>query len=889
MAAGPRVAASLRREMDGRSVYTRPGVARYATAAQLTLEDKLVAHAQTQGAPRLSGDLAARRLGADAALLDAQLRGRAHDTRERSAPRGLRLDQAAAVWHALTSPRTVEVITGPAGTGKTRVLAAIARAWDDPVFGTATSQNATNELRAAGVQVATNTTRLLADIQRGRIPPGSLIVADEGSMISMTHLAALTEYAARNRCKLVLTGDQQQLAAVEGGGAMMLLADRLGYVQLAEPVRFTAKWERAASLRLRSGDVTALDDYDQHGRIRGAPPDQAIDEAVGAYVASYLTGRNVLLMAADWARCRELSQRIRDDLIHLGLVDPGRTIRIANGAEASAGDLIICRANDHGVEAGEPGRALANGDVLRIEAITRRGIMVRRILDPDSATGQRRFTDRAFHYTGYQSSDLAYAITGHSAQGATVHTGIALVTGSEDRQWLYPAMTRGTDTNLAFVFTTPARTADPQPGTRPALELDRYERIRRERAGYPPIPLSGAQPDRAGEREPIAVLADILSRDGAEQSASTIRQRDLANSDHLGTLHAIWTAETQAARHDRYHQLVMAALPPGHRWPFSHQARWLFRTLHAAELAGLDPGEVIGTAIASRDLAGSRDIAAVLDARIRARIDPLVPQPQGPWTGRVPDLLDPDRQAYIAEIAAMMDDRTRRLGQHTAQTAPAWAITALGPVPITPATRRDWEHHAAAIAAYREMYGYDHPDDPIGPEPSHQAPGQRAAWHEAFAALGPADGPDVRAMPDGRLWLLRDTYAAETAWAPRHTGKELRLARLGAFDAGLCAIRAAAEADAARKAGDHDRAVHQEHLAASYRALRDHYQQQGQVLAQAMADRQEWEQATVRSRQLAIAADAELRRRHPDRKIKPLRSAEPTPSAIRNASSCSQS
>ena len=42
-----------------------------------------------------------------------------------------------------------------------------------------------------------------------------------------------------------------------------------------------------------------------------------------------------------------------------------------------------------------------------------------------------------------------------------------------------------------------------------------------------------------------------------------------------------------------------------------------------------------------------------------------------------------------------------------------------------------------------------------------------------------------------------------------------------------------------------------------------------------MADRQEWEQATARSRHLAIAADAELRRRHPDRKIEPLRSAEP--------------
>ena len=130
-------------------------------------------------------------------------------------------------------------------------------------------------------------------------------------------------------------------------------------------------------------------------------------------------------------------------------------------------------------------------------------------------------------------------------------------------------------------------------------------------------------------------------------------------------------------------------------------------------------------------------------------------------------------------------------------------------------------------------------------------------------------------MPDGRLWLLRDTYAAQTAWAPRHVGKELRLSRLGAFDAALSAIRADAEAQVAGKVGDHDRAARHEHLAASYRALRDHYQQQEQTLAQAMANRQEWEHATAGPRSLAIAADAELRRRHPHQKIEPLRSGEP--------------
>ena len=64
-----------------------------------------------------------------------------------------------------------------------------------------------------------------------------------------------------------------------------LLADELGYVQLAEPVRFRAGWEQAASLRLRAGDVSVLAEYDQHGRILGGEPERMMDAAAAAYVA----------------------------------------------------------------------------------------------------------------------------------------------------------------------------------------------------------------------------------------------------------------------------------------------------------------------------------------------------------------------------------------------------------------------------------------------------------------------------------------------------------------------------------------------------------------------------------------------------------------------------
>ena len=85
-----------------------------------------------------------------------------------------------------------------------------------------------------------------------------------------------------------------------------------------------------ASLRLRTGDAAALDEYYQHGRIRGAHPEQAMDQAARGYVASYLAGRDTLLMARP-GPLPGASARIRDDLIHLGLVDRGPR-PVADGA-----------------------------------------------------------------------------------------------------------------------------------------------------------------------------------------------------------------------------------------------------------------------------------------------------------------------------------------------------------------------------------------------------------------------------------------------------------------------------------------------------------------------------------------------------------------------------
>jgi hypothetical protein len=152
-------------------------------------------------------------------------------------------------------------------------------------------------------------------------------------------------------------------------------------------------------------------------------------------------------------------------------------------------------------------------------------------VDADPATGQRRWTDRHFLFNSYQDAELGYAVTDHVAQGRTVTAGQAAITGAEDRPHALVALTRGT-TNLAYVFTQSPKRADPVSGPRPNWPGTTTKRA--ERSGVPAPPISSATP----------------------------------------------------AREQRYKDLVAASLPPGYHRPLSHQAKWLWWTLRAAQRRG---------------------------------------------------------------------------------------------------------------------------------------------------------------------------------------------------------------------------------------------------------------------------------------------------------------
>jgi hypothetical protein len=868
---------SLRRDYDGRSVYTAPGTERYATRGQLSREEQLVERARRPGAPHLARETAAARLGADADALDRVLHAAARDATQ-TTQTGLRYDQAAMVYEALISPRRVSVGVGPAGSGKTTTVAAGAKAWQaggGQVVGIAAAQSASNVLHRAGVDVSENSTVFLNRVKGEGLPPRTLIVIDEGSTLSMPHLAEVTEVAERYDAKVLITGDHQQLAAVQAGGGMNLLARTLGHTQLTEPVRFAHRWERDASLRLRKGDPAALDAYDEHGRITGGSRREVFEEARKAYVAGRLAGQDVLLMAYTREDCRELSRMIRDDLIHHGLADGGREATIDEGVKASAGDIIVARKNRR--RETDPGHTLTNGDLFKVEKVTDHGMMVRRLLEADPETGQPRLAEQAFLYRDhwYATTDLGYAVTAHNGMGGTVGRGEAVFTGSETREWAYVAMTRGRDRNTARVITRP-READPKPGTVKDFELARYKHIEAERAGLPP-----EERDRQDARllEPIGVLADCLDREAGEEAATEYQHRQNVQADHLGLLHARWQDLTRAADQDRYRQILARHLPQEYRAASdTEKSAWLWRTMKQAELAGYDLDEAVGVAIRKRSLAGSRDVHAVVDDRLRKDTQPSMPQSQGRYASRVPPVIGAEQQQHLRDLARAMDERKEWIGQAAAETSAPWAVAALGPVPADPSQRADWQKRAADIGAYRELYGHDDPADPIGPEPSADAPERQADWHTAQAAItrtGAKDMRDEQAFPETKLWHMRGTYRAETAWAPAHPGRKLRDIRRQAEVTRQQRVRARAEADTARKRGEADAAARHDQLEASAGALAGHYDRMEASLAEQAEDRKTWEKLTATPRRLARAADAELRRRYPERDIEPLKSAEP--------------
>src|ERR1700759_3207070 len=108
----PELPGYLRRDLDGRSVYSRPGTTRYATRVQISREEDLLEATGKEGAPQLTREEAARYLGATPEELEAASHDRASEP-SRQLSSGVTLAQAAAIHKSMTSERAGYAIVGP--------------------------------------------------------------------------------------------------------------------------------------------------------------------------------------------------------------------------------------------------------------------------------------------------------------------------------------------------------------------------------------------------------------------------------------------------------------------------------------------------------------------------------------------------------------------------------------------------------------------------------------------------------------------------------------------------------------------------------------------------------------------------------------------------------
>jgi hypothetical protein len=183
----------------------------------------------------------------------------------------------------------------------------------------------------------------------------------------------------------------------------------------------------------------------------------------------------------------------------------------------------------------------------------------------------------------------------------------------------YVAMSRGAQSNIAYVSTTSPKTADPRPGSRPTPELMRLEELERERLGFESAPSTAPK-----QREELAVLADVLERDDTELAASELTERNLAQPDNLAILNAMWQGKTSVLREQAYPRIVLAALPQQYQDALKPTAKWLYRTLRAAVAAGLDVEQLVTSTVRSSSLTGAR-VTTVRKALAPLVADGLLP------------------------------------------------------------------------------------------------------------------------------------------------------------------------------------------------------------------------------------------------------------------------
>lgn len=685
----------------------------YSSHDILDAEQRLLAHSQRTGGPALTARLVAR-----------------HTSRK---IRGVRLDpdQAVAITRIARSGLTLDLLVGPAGSGKTTALRALHRAWTaahgrESVIGLAPSAAAAEVLGdSLGVR-AENTAKFLYEHAKGRwnLEAGQLVLVDESSLAGTLALDRITEHAAEVGAKVVLIGDWAQLSAVETGGAFgMLVRHRDQVPELTDVRRFANEWEKTTSLGLRHGNTDALDEYQARGRLLDGYAETMLDSIYEAWRADRDEGLRTLMIAGTGEMVAQLNERARADLIEAGQVETAG-LRLHDGTTAGVGDLVVTRLNDRRLSTGRAW--VKNGDRWQV---TRRyddgSLAVRRLGRGDRLHGKALVLPARYVR---EEVELGYAATVHRAQGASVDTAHALVDPeTSSRELFYVAMTRGKHRNHAYVIVPDPHEVEPH--------LDQPE----------PLTLT----DR---------LTKVLARNDADLSATETLTLEVDRHASLSTLLAEYDVLAREAQTDRWAAILDVA-------PFPENvADDVFTSPYYERLeAALARHEAAGhvatvalSALAPKLMPGedqadpAAQLAAMLDQATsqlppgknrRLRVAGLIARPADPVTD--------DMQTALDERQALIEARTRQLAREAQDAGTAW-VSRFGRPSEHAKAKRQWRAYVATVALYRYRYDITGPTplgDPKGITTAEQAAEYRvvqAALRSARAISALADGTAPR-------------------------------------------------------------------------------------------------------------------------------------------------
>jgi conjugative relaxase-like TrwC/TraI family protein len=615
-------------------------------------------------------------------------------------------DQQAMVRDLCQGGQGVAVVVGRAGTGKTFALGIARHAWQLDgyrLLAAAPTGIATLSLQGEGFEDVATCDRLLADLDRGQetLDSRTVLVVDEAGMVGSRKLTRLLEHAQQAQAKVVLVGDDRQLAAIDAGGGFRALRPRLGASELTENRRQQQAWEREALELVRSGLVDeAVAAYQAQDRVVAADSKPA---ATLALLQDWWTAwqqaerdpaEEVVVLAARRAEVDRLNTACQQVLAARGRLGVER-LQVED-RQLAVGDRVVCghnAINELGVANGSRGVVTALDPQARTLTLRLDGPDGREVTLPRSYLDGRGTSKRN------RRVDLAYATTGHRAQGLTRGRALVRLTGSEDVNWLYVQLSRARQDTRLYAVVGP----EPQG----AGELDLPDREQPD--AY--VQLAQALSRAGGQRLAIDTpsspdLGGLSTAELRVERDRLRRQLDQAPRDRTREL-----ARATAHRQQAEEALAAHQQPAGR--PSTGMLGWLRR---ADDQPARVPG---GLAVATQQANRASDRERELRQHQQRRDGWLEANSHlGPQYRQVVRTLAWQRRASGIAVEA---DR------------PGYVLEALGPLPESTRGRRAWRQAAAQIDHYRHTYQITDPDRALGSEP--RDPAQRADRQRAHTAI----------------------------------------------------------------------------------------------------------------------------------------------------------